>query len=968
MLTSALLPDCFALQCTERPDDILYHVVHVPTNGLDLNIVSKSKGEFLRDSQQAAGYLRMTGTERRNPGEPVRAVSIIMRHGYACLTMFVAASLNRLAPVLISSHNTAEMISVLVHDSNSTAIIVDSEHMELASQIKQQLPLIHVIHFEQLSSLGSLAAEDFKPFVALTEEEYLSEKDTPCYYMHTSGSTGHPKLIPEIHSCWWDKVHRYTAPNPGRPTIVMAHIQHTQGVLRFLALPWVSRDIPVLVESKRPFNSELLCRLFEHFPGATCASPPSILEEICNGGPKLIESLASAYRVLFAGAPLSPVAGDNLVRGGVRLMTAFGSTETGQLTVLDVASDDPFDWQYMRLLDEDQICMVPIPDSDGLCQLVVKPGRFVSADLVNFSNPPGYFSGDLFKRHPTNFVETHGTAWLGAATFSDPGTALASIWSLIDRANGSLPQHSRIVKELVIVAASAKPFVLSDKGTVREYQTLRLYEQEIENAYTEFERGSISGTLPLPGDEVGILTYIRDTVEQLLGKKITDTTNFFDSGMDSLIATSCRSRIIPLAQLRGWTTLPRNVLYHYPTICTLHHHIIGSGTSSESIAEQMNVHNLVSNLTNSWSLLKVPNKRLTATSSDDPWVILLTGARGALGRQLLPLFVASQRVYNVYCLDRRLDPSHAATRQRLPSDHSLPSEKVKRWEMDVSKPTLGLQDEEIHLIQNNVTHIVHCAWEVNFNHPLGRFVDTHIKGIQTLVEIAMSTQREVVPRLIFISSIAGVLNHADSRAIEERCYYDPEVSADYGYGQSKYVAERLLAHASEKTGLPVTIIRAGQLSGCTTTGEWNENEVYPIFFRSCHLLRRIPNTIPNARWVPIDLAAQAIFEIVQHDTTSGAPLTASGGTVETIPLASWIQAVQEAKEDIPAKRLLQVFDGWESDARWSTTKSLSVENTRGVSDVAGGIPLTYGLVSLYWRYATRHLTAFESNAVVPDGN
>ncbi|EMD36322.1 hypothetical protein CERSUDRAFT_74328 [Gelatoporia subvermispora B] len=945
MPTFALLPDFFTSQCIEQPNGILYYVVHAHDSGLGLDIYPKSRIEVLRDAQAAAGYLQKAGVKPRVPGGPAQTISIVMRHGYACLTMFLATSLNRCAPVLISPQNTTEMITALAQTSNSTAIIVDNDHIELASQIQQEIPSILVVHFEAFNASRSVPPTNVNFLPALTERGYLAEKDTACYYMHTSGSTGHPKLIPEVHSSWWDKVHRYAVQEQGHPAVVMTHLQHTQGILRFMALPWLSRDIPVLVESKRPFDGDLLCRLLQQFPGATLWKARELV----------------------------------MMQLNTTLLTQHDSTETGQLTILDIASDDPLDWPYMRFLDEHQIYMVPVSGSDGVCQLIVKAGRFVPADLVNFSDPPGYFSGDLFKAHPAKkglwkhvgrrgsvtvlsngkktdngqirslitrspairdivvFGEGHvqnGVIIWPASTFSNHETTIDTLWPVVKSANDALPPHSRIVKELVIVASASKPFALSDKGSVREFQTLRLYEQEIENTYASLESGSVNIPLPLHDDGGGILTYIRDTVQRLMGKNIDDTTNFFDSGR---------------------------------------------GSSNDGHPEQIDLERLISNLNDSWSSLGTIDARSPQTDSNEPWVILLTGSRGALGRQLLPLFVASQRVHAVYCLDRRLDPSRATTYSSMPTGNSsLPSGKVRRWEMDISLPHLGLQGEPLQLVREHVTHIVHCAWEVNFNHPLERFVNTHIKGVQTLINIAISTQRATFPRLVFVSSIAAVRNYAGLGKIAERCYFDSRIPSDLGYGQSKYVAERILAHASEKTGLPITIVRAGQLSGCMTTGEWNEHEVFPIFFRSCHLLRRIPDHAADACWVPINLAAQAIFDILQHDASASAPLLtvrhidsayacegsrlvhwlvrASGGTLETVSVESWIQAVQEAEEDIPAKRLLQVFDAWKSDANQSASKALSVESTREISQMAGGIPLTYELVSLYWRHATRQLS------------
>lgn len=50
-------------------------------------------------------------------------------------------------------------------------------------------------------------------------------------------------------------------------------------------------------------------------------------------------------------------------------------TEVGQLTVVDIVSDDPRDWQYVRFLDPGELHMVPDESgagTKGLCRMVVK--------------------------------------------------------------------------------------------------------------------------------------------------------------------------------------------------------------------------------------------------------------------------------------------------------------------------------------------------------------------------------------------------------------------------------------------------------------------------------------------------------------------------------------------------------------------------------------------------------------------
>ena len=91
-----------------------------------------------------------------------------------------------------------------------------------------------------------------------------------------------------------------------------------------------------------------------------------------------------------------------------------------------------------------------------------------------------------------------------------------------------------------------------------------------------------------------------------------------------------------------------------------------------------------------------------------------------------------------------------------------------------------------------------------------------------------------------------------------------------GYGQSKLLAERLLSHAASTMSLPVAIVRVGQLCGPVLhglEGKWTEREWVPSIIRSSIDLNALPETLgPTERvdWVPVDLSARIINELVSH--------------------------------------------------------------------------------------------------------
>lgn len=75
--------------------------------------------------------------------------------------------------------------------------------------------------------------------------------------------------------------------------------------------------------------------------------------------------------------------------------------------------------------------------------------------------------------------------------------------------------------------------------------------------------------------------------------------------------------------------------------------------------------------------------------------------------------------------------------------------------------------------------------------------------------------------------------------VPEASMPDPSLAIGSGYPESKWVAERVLTLAAEKTGIFPVIVRIGQLSG-GSNGSWNPSEWVPSIVRSGQVLGCLP--------------------------------------------------------------------------------------------------------------------------------
>lgn len=95
---------------------------------------------------------------------------------------------------MISIKNSRDAVRHLLSVSNATHLIVDNDFASYAESLELDIP---TVVFEDVSQLK---AEDTTIyFGAISEEQRDAERNLPAFYLHTSGSTGHPKIIAEVY-------------------------------------------------------------------------------------------------------------------------------------------------------------------------------------------------------------------------------------------------------------------------------------------------------------------------------------------------------------------------------------------------------------------------------------------------------------------------------------------------------------------------------------------------------------------------------------------------------------------------------------------------------------------------------------------------------------------------------------------------------------------------------------------------
>jgi len=200
--------------------------------------------------------------------------------------------------------------------------------------------------------------------------------------------------------------------------------------------------------------------------------------------------------------------------------------------------------------------------------------------------------------------------------------------------------------------------------------------------------------------------------------------------------------------------------------------------------------------------------------------ILLTGATGLIGSYLLRILLEND--YKVYALARARDGRSA--KQRVMDalgfwDVDILSNKADNLVIldgDLTIENLGLKDDEIELLKNEVEEVFHSAASTKFNLPINEARRHNVRGTGNLLELAFWFKRE--GRLKKVNHLSTAYVCGDFKGIfkEDDLYKGQGFNSTYE--QSKFEAERVVREYRRK-GLWVDIFRPSLVIGESSTGK-----------------------------------------------------------------------------------------------------------------------------------------------------
>ncbi|KAF9445951.1 putative aminoadipate reductase [Macrolepiota fuliginosa MF-IS2] len=915
------------------PEALDFHRKHNPQEPIYVFSADESSqepttitfGEFGRACDRVAQYVR-PGRSIHSDGQVVAMIVVTDTLLYQALLMGVMKA--GLVPFPISHRLTPQAVVNLLkvtscHDLITTSATLPSD---LLGGIKEELKQNHdnyELRIDEMPSLdymypklgNEIASDPFDPYPLPSEPP---SRDDIVIYLHSSGSTGLPKHVPQTHRIFsqWAAFGLPGIRSHNNPRLrygAMAlppfhawgfHIHTVLAVYHALSIgvyPPTSPNSGNLSIVPSPEN------VLEHTKRTKCsglATVPAFLHSWAHSE-SYVNYLATLDHIVFAGGAVSTKVGDALVAAGANLQSIYGATEFGPACKFYTRPGRQQDWEWIEFSEQTKVEWIDQGDGTYECHFLICEGH--TPAFANRNDKKGYATSDLLINHPTNnklwkivgrlddviihssgektvptpmeeiilsspmvkgaivFGRGHDNAGVLIEPRSDlaidvkNSTALADLrnlmWPIVEEANKVAPNYSRIFKEMILITARDKPLPRSAKGTVMRKLALRVYDEDIEELYKIIATSSGSDDVKPPRD------WEPGTVEQWLleqvsrihsGEVISPTKDVFEQGLDSLSATFLRRRVLSAirsSKPSAGKSISPNILYTYPTIEKLAQYLSGLVANPAQIQSSDGHVKSIEAMIEEYSVGLAP-------------VVLLTGSTGHLGSQILANLLQDDTVKRVYAFNR---PSRTTIEDRhidrfkhggLDID-LLQSEKLRFVEAELSKKDLGVSGELYKEMQKSVTIIIHTSWRLDFNLTLVSF-ESHIRGVRNLIDLARRGPHASTLRFIFTSSIASTQSWDKTQGVyPEEVVRQSKYAVGNGYGESKYVAERIL----ERSGLRACSLRIGQLSGSSTKGAWAPTEWFPNLVKSSIALGGFPSAPGMASWLPMDSAAQSILDL-----------------------------------------------------------------------------------------------------------
>lgn len=405
------------------PGFVDFHATHNPNRQWALLAPeSGSEVKSITFLEFADATHRVAHLLRPDPSESKREVVALLIHCDTILYLALMVGLIRagFTPFPMSPRNSVPAVVNLLEKTSCHRIITQHTFQPVVSSVLEELSIKnHHLQVDDIpdvfSIFPSLTAQS-TPVAPYPPLPTPFDLDEVLLILHSSGSTGLPKPVPQKHVHVLEWCRTSVIYEGGQVGVVWGSMAlptfHVMGMCLQFYAPLVG-GYPVALYYPRSPLSPLVptpqnmiegCKI----TGASGVPMVPTFVEICAQNEDDLRYLASVKLVMYAGGPLSQKTGDKLAMAGAKFFPVYGSTEGGVNTrVYDIdyaaGPDAPVkskeDWAWLSLMETNNPRWVP--QGDGTYELHLLTCKTHNPAIENISDVRGYATNDLFVPHPT---------------------------------------------------------------------------------------------------------------------------------------------------------------------------------------------------------------------------------------------------------------------------------------------------------------------------------------------------------------------------------------------------------------------------------------------------------------------------------------------------------------------------------------------------------------------------------------